>query len=253
MCKTGFSMLIAIALLLSAGSITCAQIIVEGAGAIWEKTIEPIIDPPPPPLPRIITEYASTIFAEEIVFPTEIVDETDGLPKRIVAEYSSTIKKLKTASFPADPEVNSIYFDACISELCTSSITIDAVDPLGGVLTYEWEAINGGEVGGTGSSVVFDPPNAGPHACPYQVKVTVLSNKSGLYISRTIDIYVKLAGDVDGNGVVNVLDKVQVRNHFGESGSPGWIDADVDCNGVVNVIDKVKVRNQFGQSGCACP
>jgi len=216
MCKTGFSILIAIALLLGAGSIACAQIIVEGASAILEKTLEPI--DPQPLLPRIITEYASTIFAEEIVFPTVIVDETDELPKRIVAEYSSTIKKLKTASFPADPEVNSMDFDACISELCTSSITIDAVDPLGGVLTYAWEAINGGEVVGIGSSVVFDPPNAGPHACPYKVKVTVLSNKSGLYISRIINIYVKLAGDVDGNGVVNVLDKVQVRNQFGQSG-----------------------------------
>ena len=252
MCKKGFSILIAIALLLGAGSIACAQIIVEGASAIWEKTVEPI--DPQLLLPRIITEYASTIFAEEIVFPTEIVDETYDLPKRIILQYSSTIKKLETASFPADPEVNSIDFDACISELCTSSITIDAVDPLGGVLTYAWEAINGGEVVGTGSSVVFDPPNAGPHACPYQVKVTVLCSKSGLYISRTINIYVKLAGDVTGDGNVNALDLIQVRNHFMESGDPGWIDADVNCDGWVNALDLIQVRNQFMEmGGCACP
>ena len=56
------------------------------------------------------------------------------------------------------------------------------------------------------------------HDCePYQVKVTVTSDVSGLSAEETIDIYVKLSGDVDGNGVVNVLDKVQVRNHFGES------------------------------------
>ncbi|MCK4304733.1 MAG: hypothetical protein KAY24_10900, partial [Candidatus Eisenbacteria sp.] len=65
--------------------------------------------------------------------------------------------------------------------------------------------------------------------------------------------YVKLAGDVNGDGVVNVEDKVQVRNHFGENGSPGWIDADVNCDGVVNILDKVEVRNQFGQTGCSCP
>ena len=99
----------------------------------------------------------------------------------------------------------------------------------------------------------FNPPDSGPYPCPYQVEVTVTSDATGLSALETVNVYVKLAGDVDGNGVVNVLDKVQVRNHFGESGSPGWIDADVDCNGVVNVLDKVKVRNQFGQTGCECP
>jgi hypothetical protein len=52
---------------------------------------------------------------------------------------------------------------------------------------------------------------------------------------------------------VNVVDKVLVRNSFGESGDPGWIDADVNCDGYVNVVDKVLVRNQFGETGCLCP
>jgi hypothetical protein len=56
-------------------------------------------------------------------------------------------------------------------------------------------------------------------------------------------------GDANGDGVVNVLDKVLVRNHFGESSEIGWwFDADVNCDGVVNVLDKVIVRNQFGCS-----
>lgn len=56
-------------------------------------------------------------------------------------------------------------------------------------------------------------------------------------------------GDVTGNGVTNILDKVQVRNHFGESSDNGWwIDADLNCDGVVNILDKVIVRNDFGCS-----
>ena len=151
------------------------------------------------------------------------------------------------------PAINDMVFDSCISELCTSAITVNATDLCGGNLMYDWTALNGGVVNGSGTSVVFDPPDTGPHLCPHQVKVTVTSSVSGLSTSQTIDIYVKLAGDVDGNGVINVLDKVQVRNHFGESGDPGFVDADVDCNGVVNVLDKVKVTNQFGQNGCLCP
>jgi len=66
-------------------------------------------------------------------------------------------------------------------------------------------------------------------------------------------ICVKIAGDANGDGVVNILDKVLVRNHFGESGPPGWIGADVNCDGVVNILDKVVVRNEFGKSGAGCP
>jgi YD repeat-containing protein len=150
------------------------------------------------------------------------------------------------------PVIEDIYFDDCISELCKSEISVSAYDPMGGDLTYSWNALDGGEIIGTGAAVAFDPPDSGPHPCPYHVEVTVTSSASGFSKDEIIEIYVRLAGDVDGNGVVNVLDKVQVRNHFGESGDPGWIDADVDCNGVVNVLDKVKVRNHFGQTGCMC-
>ena len=38
-----------------------------------------------------------------------------------------------------------------------------------------------------------------------------------------------------------------------EDYEPGWTDADVNCDGAVNILDKVQVRNQFGQTGCACP
>ena len=42
------------------------------------------------------------------------------------------------------PSIETISFDACISELCTSAISVDATDPCEGSLTYEWEALDGG-------------------------------------------------------------------------------------------------------------
>ena len=161
-----------------------------------------------------------------------------------------------TTAWLGVPVVDDISFDACISELCTSAFSVSAYDPAGGDLTYTWEALDGGAIIGEGADVVFDPPTIEPgYPCPYLVKLTVTSSVSGLSTEQTIGIYVKLAGDADGDGVVNVLDKVLVRNHFGENpASPTWDPrADVDCNGVVNVLDKVTVRNQFGQTGCACP
>jgi len=153
------------------------------------------------------------------------------------------------------PNIAEISFDGCISELCTSQIGVTADDPAGGDLTYSWEALDGGSIIGEGDTVEFDPPGPGgyPSCDPYQVKVTVTSSASGLSTEETIDIYVKLGGDADGSGIVNVVDKVLVRNSFSQNGPPGWIDADVNCDGYVNVVDKVLVRNQFGQSGCGCP
>ncbi|RKY87788.1 hypothetical protein DRQ11_05320 [candidate division KSB1 bacterium] len=150
------------------------------------------------------------------------------------------------------PIIENISFDDCISELCVSDICVTAYDPCGGNLTYTWYTPDGGNIVGSGQCVQFDPPDTPPHICPYQVIVEVTSDASGLTTTETIPIYVKLAGDVNGDGVVNVLDKIIVRNNFGTSGEPGWIEADTNCDGVINVLDKIIVRDQFGQIGCSC-
>ncbi len=48
-------------------------------------------------------------------------------------------------------------------------------------------------------------------------------------------------GDVNSDGVVNILDLVAVANGFGKNAP------DVNGDGVVNVLDLVQVANQFGQ------
>jgi hypothetical protein len=163
------------------------------------------------------------------------------------------IELILADEFSPEPVIDDLTFDQCISELCTSTISVSAHDPAGGNLTYEWEALNGGLIIGAGESVDFEPPDTDPHACPYQVELTITSDASGLSLSQTIDIYVKLAGNVNGDANVNIVDKVLVRNSFGQSGDPGWIDEDVNCDGYVNVVDKVLVRNQFGDTCCGCP
>ena len=155
---------------------------------------------------------------------------------------------------PNPPVIEHIAVDGCINELCEATIAVTATDPAGGALWFAWTALDGGSTVGVGDTVDFDPPNASlpPDCLPFRVTVAVTSDVSGLTTEQTVAIMVKLAGDANGDGVVNILDKVMVRNSFGSSGPPGWISADVDCNGVVNILDKVVVRNEFGQSGCEC-
>ena len=57
--------------------------------------------------------------------------------------------------------------------------------------------------------------------------------KSGLKTSPTVD--------VNGDGIVNILDLVVVASAFGKT------QPDVNGDGVVNVLDLVQVANQFGQ------
>ena len=100
-------------------------------------------------------------------------------------------------SSDSEPVVSEINFDQCISERGYASINVEAEDPKGGELSFFWEPLDGGEIIGDGPSVTFDPPDTGPHACPYRIKVTAVSSTSGLSAEETIEIYVKLAGDVN--------------------------------------------------------
>ena len=130
------------------------------------------------------------------------------------------------------PMIENIQFDEYISELETSNISVTANDPSGGNLTYVWEALDGGDIIGSGENVAFDPPDAGPHPLPYRVKVTVTSDLSGLSASETINIYISLEGDndydgdVDGNdlaaiiGDSNGLSLADFAANFGNSECP---------------------------------
>ena len=54
-----------------------------------------------------------------------------------------------------------------------------------------------------------------------------------------------LIGDVNGDGHVNVLDLVLIGQHWGETGTPGWIPEDVKVDGVINVLDMVLIGQHW--------
>ena len=57
-----------------------------------------------------------------------------------------------------------------------------------------------------------------------------------------------LTEDVNGDGVVNILDLVFVASNFGQTGPN---DADVNGDGVVNILDLVGVASAFGSAAAA--
>ncbi len=78
--------------------------------------------------------------------------------------------------------------------------------------------------------------------------------KNGLRYLPTFEsaeVIVPLLGDVNRDGVVNILDLVQVASSFGqpvpEEGNP----ADINEDGVVNIVDLVKVAGALGNAAAA--
>jgi hypothetical protein len=41
---------------------------------------------------------------------------------------------------------------------------------------------------------------------------------------------------------------ILVGNHFGETGTPGWIPEDVNSDGAINVFDMILIGNHFGET-----
>jgi len=161
------------------------------------------------------------------------------------------------STLPCDepPVIDDIAFEGCISELCTGGISVTAHDPEGGTLTYAYTPLNGGAIDGSGTDVAFNPPDSGPHPCPYRIEVEVTSSVTGLTDSEVIEITAHLAGDANGSGRVDILDKRLVRDAYGSvPGDANWDpQADVNCSGRVDILDKRVVRDQYGNTGCACP
>jgi len=80
----------------------------------------------------------------------------------------------------------------------------------------------------------------------YSIWVNDSSENSNSSISYTFSMPPNW--DIDMNGECKVFDLILVSNHYGETGSQGWIREDVDNNGEIQIIDLVLVSNHYNES-----
>lgn len=52
-------------------------------------------------------------------------------------------------------------------------------------------------------------------------------------------------GDVNNDDHINILDMVLIGQHWGQTGSPGWIAADVKPDGIINVLDMIVIGQNW--------
>ena len=73
---------------------------------------------------------------------------------------------------------------------------------------------------------------------------------SNLAVVDNISVQVGLIGDINGDGVVNVLDLIDLLLCFGQPADPGCEAEDVNGDGNINVLDLIELLLAFGTT---CP
>ena len=96
--KNIFSFLLIIPLLIVFDSAVSAQIVVEDANATWEKDL--LSDEFPDILPRILAEYATTIYDTQNIYPEDLIAAASDIPARIIVEYATTIAHFEPSGIP---------------------------------------------------------------------------------------------------------------------------------------------------------
>ena len=109
---------------------------------------------------------------------------------------------------------------------------------------YEWDFENDGTV----DSITASPTHiyASTGTCTVSFTVTDASGNTDIESKENhITITAATTGDVNSNGHVNEEDMMLVYDHFGETGSPGWIAEDVTLDGAINVLDIILIGQNW--------
>jgi hypothetical protein len=79
----------------------------------------------------------------------------------------------------------------------------------------------------------------------HSYSIRALDSSNNAATSSTVLFSMPPNWEVNPDGILTVLDLVYVSNHFGQSGSNGWIREDVDNNGIIDTLDFVQISNHF--------
>ena len=107
-------------------------------------------------------------------------------------------------------------------------------------------------------SIVTNTSGIGPQPNQYTVDLTGVCNAQYVTVTLTgvivgsngpFDSSITmgvLIGDLNGDGAVNIGDRIIVRNHSGENLDSSNFKCDVTDDGLINVGDTVVVKNNSG-------
>jgi hypothetical protein len=177
----------------------------------------------------------------------------------------------KTITMNGNKAVTALFIDSMAPQI--SGVTRSTSNPLDTDPSYGWVNVSGTVTDNVGvSQVVLKIHNPSGS----WNNVTMTSKTSGKYYYRSTTAF-STAGnysyfiwakdtsnnanssstvlfsmpanwDINIDGHCTILDLVLISNHYGQSGSNGWIREDADNNGLIQVLDFVNLSNHYGAS-----
>jgi len=91
----------------------------------------------------------------------------------------------------------------------------------------------------------FRALKVGPVTCTVTSSWRSEEDGSEYESAKTFTFAIGGTGDVNNDDHVNVLHTVSVGQHWGETGSPGWIPANANDDGVINILDMIIIGQHW--------
>jgi hypothetical protein len=123
------------------------------------------------------------------------------------------------------------------------TFTVSATDPDSDSITYSTANLPAGASFNSSTRVFTWTPvtgQAGNHP-----NIQFRAADATLTATETITITVNRNPDINGDGAVNTLEIIRVTQHWGETGSNGWIFEDVNSDGKIDVLDVIAVGQHW--------
>jgi YVTN family beta-propeller protein len=180
------------------------------------------------PLGVAVNPVTNTIYAVNNSSPS--VSVINGATNTVTTTITLPGNTYYGFGVDVDPSTNSVY----------------VADPpfismINGTTNTVFASVITGQSGDT-DTVAFDSASNTVYVPNYIGNVT---NNVVVLPASLIQLY---WADVDGDGVVNVFDIIQIGQHWLQTGPPGWIPADVNRDGVVNIQDIILIGEHWLQS-----
>jgi hypothetical protein len=168
-----------------------------------------------------------------------------GIPDLIWHDPAYLLVEDTASPIPQPPVLNSIgNKTAYVNSL--SQFTVSATDPNLDSLTYSASNLPPWATFNTTTRTFSGTPGQVENYYNVYFEVSDGALTDGEYITITVN----LPGgspDINRDGIVNALDVIRVIQHWGESGSNGWIAQDANCDGRIDVLDIIVIGQHWTQ------